>query len=344
MKANARIRCVRIWILTICCLFSQLGVAAELVTPPPASGRNPIKIQHIIPADVLARVKLLDAELNNIRIALGKPKVQQQILTVSNVSPREVYFEAQALYEKSNKLAYEVTGSFDHYDVAPPKDITPMDVWKVVDAALVRVLSIKQRLHIRSQVKEKAEPDDITPTQVFNALLQSNHIVNSLLYHRVEPSNVYQEVTLAIKYAEKTLKNMGVNDRLPTEPKLEHGKTPTDVYKRLIECVRLLSKISQQSHMKMLSVKLNKDKIQQLTPSSVYDLSKIVVAETRFLSLKQQDSEMVRSFYPGYKTPSEVYQRVGILMQQLKLIEQYNIKKQKSTEIFEGDKSNAEGE
>lgn len=299
----------------------QSSIAATIKTPSPVSGHNPSSIQHVIPADVLARVKLLSGEVDLIREALGKPKEHQSIISVSNAQPREVYFEAQALFQKANRLAYEVTGSHEEEPEIHSQQLKPAHVWQLVDSALKRVLLVKQHLKIQKKIQEQKEPNTVTPSNVFNAILQANQELNGLLYHRVAPSDVFQQLTLAVNDVANLLKYFNVSPRIPDAPNFIAKKTPTDVYQRLIHCIKLLENIAKKSKIKILHVHIDDLGTYQVTPNNVFDLSKIIVSEVRYLNTLLPYSVSIQAFYPGYKMPSEVYQRAGILLKQLELLE-----------------------
>jgi len=303
-------------------LLVSYSSADTVKTPAPVSGRTPSNVQHIIPADVLARVKLLSAELYFVRQALGKAKEHQSIISVSGASPREVYFEAQALYEKANRLSYEVMGSYKKSPTLHAKNLVPAHVWQLVDAALKRVVLVKVALDIKGKPAESQQALTTTPTDVFNSILQANQELNSLLYKRVAPSDVFEQVTIAINYMASLLQYLDVSPRIPENSTFVPNKTPSEVYKRLVTCIRLLESIAKQSGLKMLSLKINELGSHQTTPSNVFDLSKIVVAEVRYLNTLISNDESVRAYDPGYKVPSDVFQRSSILLKQLKALDQ----------------------
>ncbi len=56
----------------------------------------------IEPPDVFVHVALVRAELELIRLELGKPKSKQKELPIFDAQPREVYFQAQTLFRKTD--------------------------------------------------------------------------------------------------------------------------------------------------------------------------------------------------------------------------------------------------
>jgi hypothetical protein len=279
----------------------------------------PSHAAQVKPADVLAKVTLIGKELNLIRQAMGKPKVTQTYIVAKTVSSQEVYSQARALFQMANRLTHETTGSIEAVPQVYASKIQPAEVLQLVNAALKRILLVKKMLHITATVSEIAEPKDTTSSDVFNALLQENYELNSLLYRHFAPGDVFERVTLAINYTEQLLKPFNVSTRIPKPSKFMLNKTPSDVYQRLTDCLTILRSIAKDSGVAMLDLQVNQNK--KLVPSDVYNLSNIIVAEVKYLNeFLPKKSEAIESYYPGYKTPSDVYQRAGILLKQLRFL------------------------
>ncbi len=309
------------------CLFFDMSVwASDIKTPNPISGRSPLNTQETLPADVLARVHLLTKEVDLVRRAMGKPSVLQMVLTVKNASPREVYHQALALYKKSDRLAFEVVGSTRLLSEEDSRQISPSHVWGIVNEALLRILLVKKALNINEEIKEVKEPEDTKPTAVFNAIMQANHQLNSLLEKSFSPSQVYEQLTVAIYYAEQILEHLNVKHRFPSPPPIKNSIKPSDVFKRLVKCVIEIKEVAKIQKIKMLDIDVNDASIHQVIPSNVYDLATILVTELKHISSKNSNFKQVKAYYPGYKTPAMVYQRAAILLQQIRLIKSHMTK------------------
>lgn len=317
-----RIRNLIFWVvLIILNTFITTTYAQQIIkTPNPISGRNPNNTRHIIPADVLARAKLFSKELNLIRQALGKPSEKQNFISVSNASPREVYFEAEALFQKTNQLAYEITGGSESAPRNRSNDIVPADVYSVVDASLKRILLVKKELGITKKIIETKEASNTTPSDVFNSILNSNQELSGLLYQKISPTDVYSQITQAISYSAHLINQANASPLIPNPSQFSANKKPSDVYKRLIKCIQTLQVIAEKSNIRMLHIKVNDFSQYQATASNAYDISKIIVAETKYLNMLLPKPEEVDLFYPGYKTPSQTFQRSSILLKQLNIL------------------------
>lgn len=286
---------------------------------PPISGHN-LDVSTILPGDVLARANLVLAEINLIRIEVGKVNKNYQPIKVINAEPREVYFQALALYTKSDRLTFETTGFAEEnqYDI-DVKDIKPFHVWNMVNNALLRVQKVKNKLKIPERSIEIRMPDSTRPDQVFSAINNANRQINDLLSKRFSATDVFQQVTTATNVMAQLLATFHGVERIPVQDDLERRKTPSEVYQRLQTCYKTLREISVISGGGIL--KFDKIDNKARIPSDVYDLTSLLVANIEYLhSKKVTIKESAIAYYPGEKIPSHVFQRVSILQKQLDIL------------------------
>ena len=309
------------------CMTAVVLKAAEVITPEPISGKDSSSLADILPADVLARVNLLRDELELIRFEMGKPKNTQKNPQLKQAAPREVFFQALTLFQKSDRLGFEQTRKRGETPRSlPAAQIRPVHVWHAVDKALKRLLIIKRKLEIKEKVAEKIQPTSIEPTDVFIAIVQANRQLNLMLDQQFSPSDVFQQVSKAINYNTRLLATFEGVKRLPDTPAYKRGQRPDNVYKRLLGCYAQLVEITKLSKVNMLVLTEDIKTIRNKTPSDVYDIASLLVSELAYLhSLLEESEAPAGVYYPGRKFPSHVYQRAGILEAQLAtLLEQVN--------------------
>lgn len=295
--------------------------AADPTPPPPVSGRDAASEQAILPADVLARVNLLRAELELVRRELGVKSVQRPDFPVVGAKPREVYFQALTLFRKSDRFCFEQVGIVDEPPINPSADsIRPMHVLRLVNKAYIRVMYVKQQLGIPERVTESAQPTSVVPNDVFRSIVHANQTLNQLLSQRTSPADVYQEVTAGIHLAATLLAHFPGVQRIPEPEPLVRRKVPGDVFARLLTVFELLRAIALKSGLEMIEIDANNYGI-DATPSDVFDIATLIVSELAYLHSELQGArEPTPSHYAGRKTPSHVYQRVGVLEGQLRTL------------------------
>ncbi len=297
-------------------------VLAEII--PPVSGRL-LTQEQILPADVLSRVQWVRKEIGLISKEIGKPEVAATDVSITGAAPREVYYWAETLYHKADRLAFELASTRGtKLQIVDATSLRPFHVWQNVDQALQSIQAVKTRLGIPEKIVEQESAKNTTPSDVFEALAQASHEINQLLIQRISPADVFQQVTVSVNTMAQLLGSLQENTRIPNPPKFERFKTPNDVYKRLLDCYDLLSKIAQLSGVKILKFTVPEQSRAIRTPSDVYDLASLIVSELAYFHEQKLNKKLsVKAYFPGYKTPSHVFQRVGILKTQLKTLQHY---------------------
>lgn len=291
-------------------------VGEGIITSDPASG-HPVSTEGITPSDVLARTELVRQVLTAIQEEMGKTAVPASGVIIHNASPFEVYFQAQSLFEKTNRLALERTGALAMTDPPLPQKIRPYHVWLMVDQAYQRLLLVKTKLGITTRFSELRQEDTNTPTDVFRSILQLNRQLNALLDRKHSPRDVFRQVTWGVHHMARLLSEFPKATRLPNPPLFERKKRPLEVYQRLSDCHTLISKIAKRSGIQTLTLDTTHISANTIFPSDVYGLASLIVADLSHILKKLPQSILPQAAYdPGRKLPSHVFQRAGILLAQ----------------------------
>jgi len=319
-----------IWVLWLSLVFLLPGFALGEIgqgTLGPISGR-PVSVDGIIPADALARMVLMGKEIEEIRYEMGKPKASKWKPVATNAQPHEVYFQALTLFVKADRLALEMTGSTGITPAGvPASDIRPFHVWELVNAAYERIGIVKRELGIAEKFSENPQVPETSFTEVGRVIVQTNRQLNVLLERRFSPSDVFQQVTLGIRYAASLLAQFPNVGEGPKPALFERGKQPTEVFLRLVECYSHLETIAQESQIKVLHLnpemahKAVKDI--EIQPSDIYDIATLLVSDLAYLHAQMKDATSPGSVpYPGRKFPAHVFQQSGLLLDLLIQLEQ----------------------
>ncbi|MFQ5671630.1 MAG: hypothetical protein ACE5G9_00920 [Nitrospinales bacterium] len=273
--------------------------------------------QEITPPDVFSRVALVRNEIELIRRYMGKPKETRPEIEIADAAPREVYFQALTLFRKIDQLCFELTRQRAVMPPIPAAEIHPSHVLEVVQAGLECLQEIKKEMNI-TQTNVAPERDmNKTPSDVFRSVVQGNRQINLLLVREFSPSDVYQEVTTAINYAAFLLRRFpDIETRIPDAPPFESNKVPADVYRLLVKCFALIREISNLSGLTMLKWNDTED-TDKLVPSDVYDIASLLISELHYINQQAGNNPPPKSYFPGLRFPSHVFQRAGILKTQL---------------------------
>jgi len=295
--------------------------------PGPVSGRT-VSIGEIIPADVLARVEVIKETIEIIRFEMGKPKATLYKPIATNAQPHEIYFQTMTLFLKADRLALELTGSTGiPPEIVKLSGIRSFHIWNMVNAAYDRILTVVHELGIPEKSSEQTKSPSTTQTDVGRAILQTNRQINLLLERQFVPSDVYQQVTMAIRYTRSLLTQFPGAQEEPHPHRYERGKKSSDVYIRLIRCYSTLENIARESKLKVLH--LNREMAEKavkklgLHASGVYDVATLLVSDLAYIHAQMPQAKFPGSVpYPGRKFPAHVFQQSGLLLDLLIQLEQ----------------------
>ncbi len=296
-------------------VLSAAALAAVPTTPPPASGVDPARRESVRPADVLARVKLVAAEVEQLRFEMGRPRAPTPHLRVREAASREVYFQARELYRRADRLCTEQTGSPPRSLEAPRSvdALSPGDVWHVVDATLQRLVEVRVHLGLSVPESEAPQPANTQRAEVFLAVVAVAEQLDVLLDTQLGPVDVYQQLTQAIHYVAPLLATFPNAPRVAELPAFERGRSPADVFRRLVEIFKRLRHIADLSGVEMLSLDLGEG-ASRASPADSHGMAALLVSELAWLhGLLAGAAPAEQAWRPGRKFPSHVYQRAGQL-------------------------------
>lgn len=309
----------RMAILFVVLVFFSFAMTQQSV----AGGTNVVVTgTEVVPADVLLAIRQLDQEVEFLRQYMGVPKVNVLGLRVSNSAPHEVYFQALTLFQKVNRLSFEITRERRKPPETPVRIHKPADVLVLVEASHQLLDLVMSEFGVVLEHIPVERTVTTQPAEVFLAILATNRQLNRLLRQHFESSDVYMQVTQAIGYGTRLLTPYLDATPIPDPPAFVPNKTPGDVYLRLLDCLVEVQKIYAIVTLPLLDIDATQIEIANITPSDVFDLSALLVARLDYLyqQLGQQlglEKPPQKAFYPGRKYPSDVYRRAGILLNQL---------------------------
>jgi hypothetical protein len=295
---------------------TALADGQPIKTPPPVSGRSLEDADSILPADVLARVELLRADIELLRQYMGREESPRALLRVVKARPAEVYSQALNLESRASRLAFEQVRAVNNQSMPPMLSPRPADVFAAVDAALAAVLLVKQDMNIRTAVAEMVQPESTTPSDVFNAAVAAGAEINGLLDSMTSASDVFQLVTSATHIAAALHTSVAGTGNLPDEPAFESGKMPADVLIRMRHCFDLVTQLAKVHGIAVLEFQMSAQQSVRgrVTPNDVSDMAALLVAELNDVHRSFRDARpAATAYYPGKLFPAHVYQRAGLL-------------------------------
>ncbi len=281
--------------------------------------------EEIQPAHVYARAQRIQNAVELIRLELGKPKPSLLEIAISNAQPREVFFQALTLYQKSDRMCFDHTRNTGPI---PPKmkegHIIPADVYDVLTKAVSRVKCVSDQWQITEPVNEPPPDFNHTPSNVYMKILEVNRQLNFLLDIPYSPSTVFRRVQKTNDFVTLLIQRNSLDTKLPEFPKFKRYKRPREVYIQLQRCLIIMQRISLLTKTTFLDFTI-KEIPNMVSPGDVFDLISLLFSEITHIG-KSIDHESFNLIpedisFPERKTPSLVFQNATHLENLLLLLE-----------------------
>ena len=278
--------------------------------------------QSVNNTDVYNLASQVAEEIEYVREVMGRPFDDSPRLPVGDVSQLQVYYQAQTLFRKANQLAQEYAGV---PRTAPPPvpdvDLQASDSFNVVIGAQEQIRQVSRAFGIdtEAQIQERTTA---STTGVFLTILDANRQLNLLINDAILPSDVFDQVTLAVLYSASILAHSGAENLVPEPEPFEGYKRPSDVYALLLNNTDAMSQVAAAAGVPVLTLSSRRNIPDDVEPGHVYDIARILVAGLALVAnaLDAEDvfPELDR---PELIFPTQVYARATVLRQQLAQID-----------------------
>lgn len=273
--------------------------------------------KDIQPPDVFQNTLVIRAELEEIRAVMGRPSIWRPEIFVRDAQPREVFFQAVTLWVKASRLCREARGgsgqNLAKIEIAPPRQVTPADVFTLTQNAMGRLICVKRELGLDGRAPKPPRDASKTPTDVFRSIVQANRQINYLLKHPFSASDALGIVSLSIEYVRSALDRVSPGwsaNALPA-PAAVDGKTLEDIHAKLIQCFIVAREIAERWGLSMLE--FEPDFNQPPSMSDVFDFASLVFSEVRYLAAHAGIKKRYKLRPLADQTPSDVYRQVQYL-------------------------------
>ena len=296
---------------------SLLGAAALLLCAHPAANA-----QTVTNTDVYNLASQVAEEIEYIREVMGRPFDDSPRLPVGDVSQLQVYYQAQTLFRKANQLAQEYAGT--PRAGAPPvpdAEVRAGDSYSVVISAQEQVRQVSRAFGIdtEAQIQERTTA---STTGVFLTILDANRQLNLLINEPMLPSDVFDQVTLAVLYSASLLAHQGAENLVPEAEPFDGYKRPSDVYALLLNNTDLMSEVAEAAGISVLTLSSRRNIPDDVEPGHVYDIARILVAGLALVANAMEAEDVFPDLErPELIFPTQVYARATVLKQQLEQIE-----------------------
>ena len=281
--------------------------------------------QKVTPAHVYQATGQVGAAIELVREVMGRPTLAAPPWKVDHAEPRHVLYQAQAMFRKVNRLAEQLRlPAVDSPPIPAEAEIEPADVIRFVHGAYDQLGRIRIELGI-AQAPELPPFDAlVAPRDVLREVVQASRQVNLMLDTPIQPADVYARMELTVAHVAAALSEDSAVPSYGTLPDFKGGKTPADVYRRVLECLGLAQTIGAGQGIDVLQLDLRHElRRSDLVPVDVYHLTTTVLAEVAHLALvlDAEDADLPPVERPKHIFPSHVYRMAGLLLNSLRQLE-----------------------
>jgi hypothetical protein len=275
------------------------------------------KAASLSPAQLLQDVDELRAEIEQIRLTIGKRLPRDREFKLSKVSTRQVYFQAQTLFRKCNRLAQEVAGvSRQAPKAAPEGGISETDVDEIIQASRAQLQLAKAALDIQEPVAVPRLQRRASHADVMHGIIEAGYVLNRLINEQPDWTSIYDRVVQMMTYVSGDLPEEG---RYPDLPAHECCKMPQDVYAELSAVLAAARPLAQKVDLEFIEIIPGKSAEGGASTATVYDLTTTMISDLAELTLRMEVEEVSPPTYeqPPRIFPSHVFQLAKVLNGQI---------------------------
>ncbi len=293
---------VKVMLIALLVLPSTILIAAEK-TPSHAFQLT----DHL-----LADIKLI-RKFENVKSVAKIPEVQ------SNKTALHVYSKSLEVLTKIIYLQakYQLT-SLEITEI-PLKEISPDDVYQVVDKLHKAVREVKQKLGI-TQTIEVPFYADKTSANVYENLWQASYYLDALV-GAISADLVYRNVLYAIQDVEALAAKLELKIKhsdIALQDKVIPKQANIEGFKNLYRLARLERKLK----LKAVAVRTFPSTV--ITPSDVFDTTNNILAELVRIKIAAGVTNTRQALEPTQgKQPRDVFNKMQVLGEYLEAIEQH---------------------
>ncbi len=279
----------------------------RLLPPELATPSTPVNLEDLYRQAVAAN-QLVEQFL----VAMGQTKKAHPKMSIRNAQLRDIEVVSHALYDQVRVLAFEYTRETYELEV---KGDSLKKSWDVLNH-LLRILYELQPILDQSEPLRIAQVSSNSPSDLVLLLIDLNEKMDDLSWFEYSPSKAFQAVTQGIYIAAGLIENSPVPQPIPPDPLFIRGVTSKENYQRLLAIMKTLSAIAKLKNIPFIQIEV--DGLSSVATSDVHNLATLINSQLLYLYHQViPNGAVMQSYYPGWKFPSHIYQRSGVLEQQI---------------------------
>ena len=218
---------------------------------------------------ISAATAQLRADVDELRYVMGAPVTAPANWAIINAGERHTHYTAQTLLAKVNRLTQELAAESQPNPPAGPDDI-PVALAQAQAALrdLMRQVGVEP-------AQAQAPPANATYANALVAMMETSRQLNAMLVHEYRPAEIYDLIEQAIRHV-----GPATSGAYPALPPLTGIASPTDVYKKLLDCYELVLQAGAKRNMPVLRLTFRRERRRSAVEvSDVYDFARLLLAD-----------------------------------------------------------------
>jgi len=294
----------------LCCA-GLLGVAGL----PGAVASQEVKYEDVTPSHVYQATSDLISEIEILREEMGITVYPVEAELQEDRAPVHVYSKSLEVVEKIAAAQRRLGIDPVRVGQIPVKNIIPGDVYKSVRTSLAEVRRIKEQLVIEQQIRPAPLEGGKTPTYVYKHLGDASFLLDGLVGHPVDPTDVYNHVIFLHEEMELIATKLKVALDLDP-PVIDQRKRMKEVAQQVLRAT--FKVINLQTRLGMDASGVPQITLVRVSPAEVYEATNVLLAEMVRIKahldipLPREERAMARN-----KRPRDVFSQVLLLIRNL---------------------------
>jgi hypothetical protein len=242
--------------------------------------------EPVTPEHTAARIEHVLADIEALRLEMGRARDARVPMQVRHAAPREVFYFAQTVHRKANQLCVELgAASVEAPRAGRQGRAEPADVLLVLDCVRERLAVARRQLQLEGDTVETDIPGPLqplagkTPSDTMYGCLVASRQINTMLATAFVSRDGNGILMRSIAIAEALLRMHGAE--LPAPPPFERRKSPRDVFQVLWETCQTFYRTLLSWGVKVVEV--NRGFVGE-DPTDVFDLATLPLAELEFVA------------------------------------------------------------
>jgi len=264
----------------------------------------------VTPSHVFQKTQQIIEEIYILRDTIGLTDTPLEPDEQKSKSPIHVYTKGLELLEKVSRAERKLGMAPAEVGELPLKKITPTDVAILADSILLELGKMKQQLAIDGKAPKIKFVGGKTPSHVYTNMWRASYMMDGLT-GKLTPNDVFRNVQYIQDEMELIATNMNVELDLEST-KADSRKSPKDVAQQGMLALYKIAAL--QRRLGMDSTGVPSFTLVRITPSDVYDITNMLLAEVLRIKIFLE-IPLPRGSHPALigKTPTDVYAEMKLV-------------------------------